>query len=197
MPEFTNDWFGQTAFKLWNKLLTDFKVKRYLEIGSYEGASTCFMIEHMDAPAELVCIDPWARTEEHFGDMEAVFARFKANVSECVKEQEAQEYTLNVMRTTSDIGLGALRAAGVKDYFDMIYIDGSHTPWDVMADACGAWPMLRIGGILVFDDYTWPLGEPPAIKHSIDNWCEAYMDHLKILSLGSQFVVQKIGKRNG
>lgn len=39
--------------------------------------------------------------------------------------------------------------------FDLIYIDGSHMRVDVMMDAVLAWPLLKAGGVMVFDDYEW------------------------------------------
>jgi predicted O-methyltransferase YrrM len=39
--------------------------------------------------------------------------------------------------------------------YHFIYIDGSHEALDVMTDACLALPLLRRGGLLLFDDYRW------------------------------------------
>jgi hypothetical protein len=33
----------------------------------------------------------------------------------------------------------------------VIYIDGSHEPMDVLTDAVMSWPLLRSNGILIFD----------------------------------------------
>ena len=38
--------------------------------------------------------------------------------------------------------------------FDLVYIDASHEAADVLADAVLAWPLLKPGGFLGFDDYT-------------------------------------------
>lgn len=42
-----------------------------------------------------------------------------------------------------------------RGMFDLIYIDGSHMRLDVLTDAVMAWQLLRVHGILVFDDYEW------------------------------------------
>jgi hypothetical protein len=39
--------------------------------------------------------------------------------------------------------------------FDFIYIDGSHIGQDVMLDVQLAWNKLKVGGILLIDDYEW------------------------------------------
>ncbi|HEX2816824.1 MAG TPA: class I SAM-dependent methyltransferase, partial [Phenylobacterium sp.] len=38
---------------------------------------------------------------------------------------------------------------------ELIYIDGSHQAPDVLTDAVLAFQLLRVGGILIFDDYLW------------------------------------------
>jgi predicted O-methyltransferase YrrM len=42
-----------------------------------------------------------------------------------------------------------------ENSFDFIYIDGSHTAPDVLQDAVLCHPLLKVGGILIFDDYGW------------------------------------------
>lgn len=39
--------------------------------------------------------------------------------------------------------------------FDVIYIDGSHIARDALLDMVTAWELLRVGGILICDDYGW------------------------------------------
>jgi len=43
----------------------------------------------------------------------------------------------------------------IGERFDLVYIDGSHEAADVLADAVLAWPLLKPGGLLGFDGYTW------------------------------------------
>lgn len=39
------------------------------------------------------------------------------------------------------------------DFYDIIYIDGSHVNKDVLEDAIIAMRLLKEGGVLIFDDY--------------------------------------------
>lgn len=41
--------------------------------------------------------------------------------------------------------------------FDLIYIDGSHRAADVLIDAVMSFQLLRIGGMMIFDDYIWTM----------------------------------------
>jgi hypothetical protein len=39
--------------------------------------------------------------------------------------------------------------------FDFVYIDGSHYSKDVLEDAILSWRLVKPGGIIIFDDFTW------------------------------------------
>ncbi len=39
--------------------------------------------------------------------------------------------------------------------YDFVYVDGSHRASDVLTDAVLAWPLLKAGGLLIFDDDGW------------------------------------------
>lgn len=41
------------------------------------------------------------------------------------------------------------------DTYDFAYIDGSHVASDVLTDAVLVFPLIKRGGIVVFDDYHW------------------------------------------
>ena len=42
-----------------------------------------------------------------------------------------------------------------KNYYDFIYIDGDHTNEGVFIDSVLSFPLLKNGGIIIFDDYLW------------------------------------------
>ena len=57
--KFTNNWFNDTAKNQWDIIIANAKPKKILEIGSYEGASTCYLIEKLaqENSIEIHCID--------------------------------------------------------------------------------------------------------------------------------------------
>jgi predicted O-methyltransferase YrrM len=72
--------------------------------------------------------------------------------------------------------------------FDLIYIDGSHQAPDVLSDAVLAFQLLRVGGIMIFDDYLWrlepdgrqdPLNMP---KPAIDSFINIFQRKLRVIS---------------
>ena len=94
---------------------------------------------------------------------------------------------------TSTEQLGVLARQGAQ--YDFIYIDGSHVAKDVMTDACMAWPLLKKGGIMVFDDYLW--GNPRDSLHrpkpAIDAFTNLFAEELDIVHMGYQLIIQKKG----
>jgi hypothetical protein len=83
---FTNQWFNTVAKRGWDELIPQFNPTRILEVGSYEGASNCYLIDKLKdlpQPLELHCVDSWEGGDEHVRegtDMGAVEARFQSNV---------------------------------------------------------------------------------------------------------------------
>ena len=67
------------------------------------------------------------------------------------------------------------------DSFNFIYIDASHKCLDVYFDAVLAWKLLKMGGILAFDDYRFNKGD------TFNSPYEA-IEHFKELNRGN-FVV--------
>jgi predicted O-methyltransferase YrrM len=84
-PIFTNDWFDVSAKKIWDVLIPQVNPSKILEIGSYEGASTCYLITNCASktPIEIHCIDTWEGSIEHKRtgvDMTTVERRFLARL---------------------------------------------------------------------------------------------------------------------
>jgi hypothetical protein len=81
--------------------------------------------------------------------------------------------------------------ASIRDrvgFYDVILIDAGHKAKDVLTDMIYAWPLLRKGGIMILDDYTWipkhgvsdfQLHAP---KLGIDAFVNCFADELTILS---------------
>nr|WP_314625447.1 class I SAM-dependent methyltransferase [uncultured Noviherbaspirillum sp.] len=158
-PAFSTDWFESCARPVWDHLIPGLPASRVLEVGSYEGASACYLIAHLGAraPLEIHCIDTWEETDSFEGgdvDMGAVEARFRHN-TQILIGRSAHPVTLEVHKGYSDMVLARLLTTLGKGYFDLVYIDGSHRAPDVLADAVMGFMHLRRGGIMVFDDYLW------------------------------------------
>lgn len=156
---FTTDWFETAARPIWDLLIPALPATRVLEVGSYEGASACYLIEHLGAkaPLEMHRVDPWegsASPDSGGVEMQEVEARFRRNTA-LLLERSPHPITLEVHKDFSDAVLAQLLIQKGRGYFDLVYIDGSHQAPDVLADAVLGFKLLRSKGIMVFDDYLW------------------------------------------
>lgn len=183
--DFTNDWFKRTAVGWDNFPLAD----TVLEIGSYEGQSSVWIIENMLTKiGTLICVDTWEGGEDHQGiDFKAVEDRFEANI----KKAKQGDQKIYKVKGKSVSGLATCITGQYA--FDFIYIDGSHIAKDVLTDACMAWPMLKKGGLMVFDDYMW--GDTRDILHrpklAIDAFVNIFAEELQLVGWGAQSIVRK------
>lgn len=191
--QFSNHWFNDAVKGVWRDLLVQLAPSRVLEIGSFEGASACFLIQQIaDArPLELHCIDTWQGGREHqtgspaAADMKLVESRFQSNVNTAVRSSR-YPVRVEVHRARSSEALPKLLCEQGAGRFDMVYVDGSHQAADVLWDAVLAFRLLRVGGVIVFDDYLWS-GDPThdllmAPKIAIDAFTTVYGSKVRILS---------------
>lgn len=181
---FTEDWFSHNIpnFETCMSAIPDKKL--FLEIGAFEGRSTCWLLQNgLADKGSIVCIDPFSGNVEHGGiDFVAVEGRFWSNV----REAEKSTQTVSLMRTTSYKALAEM--IGFKYVFDFIYVDGSHAPDMALTDAVMSWGLLKQGGVMLFDDYLYP-HEPT--KVGIDAFLAGFEGQYEIILNNYQLAVQK------
>ncbi len=168
--EFTRDWFSIYT-PSWDRIIGQEKPQKILEIGSFEGRSACYLIEKcaaiVDGVISITCVDTWEGSIEHqpgaaaaaiMGDVER---RFDHN-TRLALTKAGKPVALRKIKQNSRDALAGLIASGALESFDLIYIDGSHEAPDVLLDATMAFPLLRVGGTMIFDDYLWSMQRPGA-----------------------------------
>lgn len=176
--EFTAAWHDSHA-EIWRQVILPLlpeTPRRWLELGSYEGKSAAWTLEHAIRDGdELVCVDGWWNAE--------VEQRFDANVGSRVTKIKMPhaEYLL--------------AAAARGESFDAIYVDGDHDAPAVLSDCILAWKVLRPNGVMICDDYHWHGGwkKPGAVEpcHAIDGFLRSYATRLRVLHHGYQVMVQR------
>jgi predicted O-methyltransferase YrrM len=159
----------------WRMLFEDIcdTTRRVLEIGSHEGRSAVFWLEFFPG-AHLTCVDLFK------GEAAERFDRNVAGYGTRVRK----------IAGASIKALGILREE--KAVFDFIYIDGSHQRDEVMIDCLGAWHLLREGGVMLMDDYTWMPDNPEAqrVAPAVDAFL-AWHPEAEVIDKSHQVAVRK------
>jgi predicted O-methyltransferase YrrM len=147
--------------------------REILEVGSFVGGSATRFLTLLPN-ARITCVDPFTGDlhggEAYNGDVDTIEARFDAALAPFPDR-------LIKIKSRSVPALETLAHEG-KTY-DVIYIDGSHFHDDIIVDSLLAWPLLRAGGLMMWDDYkgggTWPERERP--RHAIECFLMLHPDH--------------------
>lgn len=147
--EFTKDWFYGSM--LCNKVanyISKNEIHNILEIGCYEGASSCFFSDEFlnNIESTLDCVDPFMNDvnndhKEILIDGEE--GRFDRNIT------KSKNYNKVIIhKITSDEFFKQN-----NKIFDFIYIDGCHTNECVTNDLNNSYNNLNQNGIIWMDDY--------------------------------------------
>jgi predicted O-methyltransferase YrrM len=197
---FTTDWFFSVGKPTWDLLIPQLNPTTILEIGSFEGASACYLLEKLaPKPIELHCVDTWTGGDEHTGiDWLLVEQRFHYNI-QVARQTYNNTSKFIVHKGRSDEVLPKLLINNLREYFDYIYIDGSHQAPDVLFDAVVSFQLLKKGGIIAFDDYLWSESPPNETnlvrcpKIAIDAFTNIYCQKIRILMAPLyQLYIQKL-----
>ena len=137
--KFNNTWFKDLAKPIWDTFLPRINPTRILEIGSYEGAATCYLIDNIASKRniELHCIDTWEGGivhKEFNVAMDQIELNFLNNVKISI-EKAPCKVNLVAHKGYSSLMLANLISTGKSNYFDFVYVDGSHQAPDVHFDA--------------------------------------------------------------
>lgn len=193
---FDTDWFSYAIKNFETTRDAIGPIKNILEIGVYQGRSTCWMLENMlDEQGHITCIDPFFESDPtpgfEFADVVKNTERerlFRSNIAKTKKDTQ----TISIMVDRSYNALAQLIVA--KKQYDFIYVDGNHGAQAVLADACMCYGLLRLGGIMLFDDYLWD-HEPihhDRPKMSIDSFVNMFARQVRLFLINYQLAVVKI-----
>lgn len=131
----------------------------FVEIGSYLGASSCFIAEGLlkTGKAKLYCIDTWRN--------DAMSEGKRDTYDEFLKNTEKYKDIIIPVRETSENAVSVLQKQ-IKS-IDMLFIDADHNyegckrDWDLYS------PFLRIGSLVIFHDYGWAEGVKRVVNEDV------------------------------
>lgn len=175
--QFTEDWFTHNI-PVWENLLecvADAPQLNFLEVGSYEGMATCWLLDQIltHPSSGITCVDLGFQ------------GQFTANLA----RSGAAEKVMARVGNSHDI-LPSLQPHA----YDVIYIDGCPLASHVQQDAMLAWNLLKLNGLLIFDDYDWINPQQPeqSPKIGIDAFLSEFQHRVDVLRRAYQLIVRKI-----
>lgn len=188
---FSKDWFTNNIPR-WEKHLKKLmkagkKMPLYaLELGSFEGRSAIWTLENILVHPEsrIFCVDNYGHVPDSKKTIQTVGKqRFKQNTAKF-----GEKVTL-IVKDTRD----ALKSPELLDkQFDFIYIDASRHSKNVLEDAILSLPLLKVGGYIIFDDYTSSKEHDYACpKQAIDAFLDIFHDELKVENMSWQVIARK------
>lgn len=158
-----------------------------LEIGSFEGLSACFLLRQLPL-ARVTCIDTWAGSDEHASlkQIDTIESAFDQNVTPWRdRVTKLKGYSFQCFATLKE-----------ADKYDLIYVDGSHHADDVMVDALQGFRHLKVGGVMILDDYLWRyyprMSEDPAM--AINGFLRLIEGRYRLVMVYYQLVLVKIAE---
>jgi hypothetical protein len=186
--QFTTDWFSNNI-PMWDITLQEFKNKpnlNFLEVGCWEGRATCWLLENIltDKSSKITVVDSFGGSPEETGMKELnltdILSRFKHNTSDYQNQITIhQGYSSTILKQLPS-----------ESQFDFAYIDASHTAYGTLEDAVLTHPLIKPGGIIIFDDYLWKDPNRPSPTDSpelgINCFYNTYADFYDVLFSGYQ-----------
>ena len=172
-------WFCGSELKQY--IYQNFKLNdnyNILEIGSFEGCSSCFFSDILlnNKNSNLICVDPFITNGISNVDSKNLRNIFYSNIKRSKNYNKViieEKYSNDFYRTYT----------GNK--FNFIYIDGEHSDTQIKTDLEECFKLLEINGIMWCDDYNnnW--------KKNFIDWIEKNDKYIKIIHDGYQLGIIK------
>ena len=184
---FTKYWFHENI-ELKNELYKYIDVSRklnILEIGNFEGLSSCFFSDNYlnHDESKLYCVDPYYITDSVDGI-----------TSQCIDENTEKIFIENIQKSNNYDKIVKFKKTSDEffldnnEFFDIIYVDGCHEPEYIKRDIDNVFKFTKKDSIIWFDDYGG--GVNGSIKKHMNKFLEKYNDKFKILYIGYQLGIQ-------
>ncbi len=197
--QYTRNWTRKLA-KNWEAhvaVLEDFHPTSVLELGVWEGRSSQYFLDHVLPESGCwVGIDPWEigalnprrfpRNEEGEARVLAIEQRAYYNLA-----KYGARATIIKDRSCDALRLRSHPALQVNN-FDVAYIDGVHHSLEILIDAALVWPLVRVGGVIVFDDYKMMRGHcQEDVRRGVDAFLAAAEGKFELLFKNNQVGLRK------
>jgi predicted O-methyltransferase YrrM len=165
-----------------------------IEIGTFRGDSAEWMLQNIftHATATYVCVDPF---------MPEGSVDLQDGGVDCTDNEKAARERLAPYGPRCVI-LKQTSAEALREWVrykpataDAIYVDGDHRSRGVLQDAVFGFEVLKVGGVMVFDDYGWTVmpDHRDQPKTAINAFIQCYSRQIELLQpVGWQVALRKI-----
>lgn len=161
-----------------------------IEIGSFQGLTTKYICEKLlKEGGRVICVDPLQdeyltenlseqdiQANKEYGFFKNQYYKFKKNT---------QGLPIQLVRKTSNEAIGELKDLRV----DFIYCDGDHRFQGVLDDGMNYFQVLKVGGLMLFDDANGYRQETTDGINKFLEWCGNRVD---IILNNYQILIKKI-----
>ena len=162
------------------------------EIGVWKGDFSQRILD-ITNPSELHLIDPWmfqpSFPSRWYGGVKAANQSDMDDIFESVRDRFASSQEVRFHRKPSEEAYSEFP----NEFFDWVYVDGSHDYDSVKSDLELYFPKVKPNGFLTGDDYFLPsqeTGGSAPVKEAVQDFVnENQASVLKII--GGQFIIQK------
>lgn len=199
-----SDWFVNNI-PSWTEQLSKFAHQpdvQALEVGSFEGRSAVWMLQNIltHPQSHLTCIDLFVFDEESRATTKKLQIPIPTDLDieghfdNNIRVIGAEERVTKLKGTSTKL----LRTLPF-DTYNIIYIDGSHSARNVLSDAILCWELLKVDGILIFDDYRWQVfADQPHLcpKMAIDAFMDCFKGEFHIVWNEYQLMLRKCVPQN-
>lgn len=157
---------------------------RFLEIGTFEGQSACWMLENI-----------LTHPDAYYIGIECHADRYQKTMDNLLQYPDTKRAVFCGM---SDTVLQQLERSLTR--FNAIYVDGDHREEAAYVDSVGAWKLLAPGGVILFDDFTLKESSiDSSQKFNVEKAVNRVLDRLdprhysgKLAKNGYQYIVRKL-----
>ena len=199
--QFTNSWFSPLIQSVWNIVIPQIGPSKFLEMGSFEGRSTTWIINKFARirDIEMHCIDTWEGCNDNIKldiDFKSTEERFKHNIDIALKNNPFK-IDFHVHKGLTDNELTKLFLGGFANYFDFIYVDAGHKASECLSDMVLSWKLLKEGGIMAIDDYIFAVENRPrwdVPKTAVDAFVNIHVDQVELINAPNQQVYIRKGQ---
>ena len=158
-----------------------------IEIGTWKGEMAEAIMDHIltNPACNLYCIDTFAGSpEHHLAGIDCTMIETEAR-----KRLERFSFMVKIAKSRSHTVLRAISG----ELADFVYVDAGHDSQNVLRDSVLAFDLLKVGGVLIWDDYAWNVFPEPTKcpKIAIDAFLACYANQIELLGMGWQVAVKK------